>query len=684
MGDRLDALAGGSDVLDTERAFAAVLRSPGAFQEPRMLLDAACEAYAATAASVVASPAGAERCSVLERCGVSIEGLALRAFAALEKQRSRAHLAATGELASLCTLLQEADVAYSGMCSALARVHAGCDAPAAAEASAAGRAYATALRRRGDLARYAAERGAGRTDAGELYAAALNVWPSDGHTRNLSAVAFLSRGEELCAAHSFLRALASRRPFPAARGNALPLLVAASSRTLSRRGEDAEGDADAVARVAETAVLAALAPLLASPARRAQALASSAAALAAFRALGPCPAAAARCLASAVAVAHSLSEHQAAALALTLCAGLASAAFQAAATPGAQLGAATSLACDWLASCHAQLSASLPRASMLILQASLADLLNCPAVRALAEAGRGRPQLTQEALPDDWEMRGFAPLRHAHALRLFHGEPCEEAHVARAQRLVWLGAWAATPRVGVLSYSHVTGRYSPFGDDNAASRQMASLGLTPTDGDVGETREEEEEELGEAAAAALQSRRSRHAPLRRVPSAGDFLHASSCGPRRIILDVLNVGRRFALGKRFSVHGAAIAVHFWRARGHRVTAFIPVFYLRGGGSGEGRHPVEDAAQLQAWVSEGLLVPTPAGDYDDLYCYQHARTTGAYIVSNDRFADLLERERDQERQETERWLRAHTISFAFVDDAFLPNPGFQFEAEVGAEG
>ena len=148
--------------------------------------------------------------------------------------------------------------------------------------------------------------------------------------------------------------------------------------------------------------------------------------------------------------------------------------------------------------------------------------------------------------------------------------------------------------------------------------------------------------------------------------------------------MLNVGRRFALGKRFSVHGAAIAVHFWRARGHRVTAFIPVFYLRGGGSGEGRHPVEDAAQLQAWVSEGLLVPTPAGDYDDLYCYQHARTTGAYIVSNDRFADLLERERDQERQETERWLRAHTISFAFVDDAFLPNPGFQFEAEVGAEG
>ena len=37
----------------------------------------------------------------------------------------------------------------------------------------------------------------------------------------------------------------------------------------------------------------------------------------------------------------------------------------------------------------------------------------------------------------------------------------------------------------------------------------------------------------------------------------------------------------------------------------------------------------------------MVKTPAQDYDDSYCIQYARTNNAFIVTNDKYRDYLQK-------------------------------------------
>jgi len=37
--------------------------------------------------------------------------------------------------------------------------------------------------------------------------------------------------------------------------------------------------------------------------------------------------------------------------------------------------------------------------------------------------------------------------------------------------------------------------------------------------------------------------------------------------------------------------------------------------------------------------GVMIKTPAQDYDDSYCIYYARRTNAFIVTNDKFRDYL---------------------------------------------
>lgn len=39
--------------------------------------------------------------------------------------------------------------------------------------------------------------------------------------------------------------------------------------------------------------------------------------------------------------------------------------------------------------------------------------------------------------------------------------------------------------------------------------------------------------------------------------------------------------------------------------------------------------------------GHLIKTPTQDYDDSYCLEYARRQNAYIVSNDKFRDYLQK-------------------------------------------
>ena len=42
-----------------------------------------------------------------------------------------------------------------------------------------------------------------------------------------------------------------------------------------------------------------------------------------------------------------------------------------------------------------------------------------------------------------------------------------------------------------------------------------------------------------------------------------------------------------------------------------------------------------------AEEGIMVKTPAQDYDDSYCIQYARQCDAFIVTNDKFRDYLKK-------------------------------------------
>lgn len=71
-----------------------------------------------------------------------------------------------------------------------------------------------------------------------------------------------------------------------------------------------------------------------------------------------------------------------------------------------------------------------------------------------------------------------------------------------------------------------------------------------------------------------------------------------------------------------------------------------------------------------ADEGVMVQTPAQDYDDSYCLDYARRQNAYIVSNDKFRDFLSKielnpgqNKAEQLRAAKSWLQTHTVSFAF---------------------
>lgn len=71
---------------------------------------------------------------------------------------------------------------------------------------------------------------------------------------------------------------------------------------------------------------------------------------------------------------------------------------------------------------------------------------------------------------------------------------------------------------------------------------------------------------------------------------------------------------------------------------------------------------------------LIIKTPPQDYDDSYCIQYAKKKqNAFIVSNDKFRDYIQKQEGTPQKNRERkWLKEHCISYTFNGDEFLPNP------------
>lgn len=157
----------------------------------------------------------------------------------------------------------------------------------------------------------------------------------------------------------------------------------------------------------------------------------------------------------------------------------------------------------------------------------------------------------------------------------------------------------------------------------------------------------------------------------------------------IVIDGPNVAMRHGMGKKFSSIGVRLAIDYFRALQHRVVAFIPDYMLQDVEEQEARRSqkrllnpevstVPDNVELlRELVQQGVLIPTPPQDYDDSYCIQYAGLHDGCVVTNDLFRDHVENmEGPRERKEAMRvWLKAHQISFTWVQNEFLPNPNFR---------
>eukprot|EP00808_Paulinella_micropora_P018302 g10239.t1 len=154
----------------------------------------------------------------------------------------------------------------------------------------------------------------------------------------------------------------------------------------------------------------------------------------------------------------------------------------------------------------------------------------------------------------------------------------------------------------------------------------------------------------------------------------------------VILDAPNIAMRHGNHKVFSTAGVQLAIEWYQRMGHPVLAFTPAFHLdydyvsrrkreeNIGMSVRATKMPDNISLLLSLRDEGLLVATPAQDYDDSYCIEYAMRHGGYIVSNDRYRDHVEGVEPSRRAAVRAWLKTHLITFAFVKDEFLPNPDF----------
>lgn len=127
-------------------------------------------------------------------------------------------------------------------------------------------------------------------------------------------------------------------------------------------------------------------------------------------------------------------------------------------------------------------------------------------------------------------------------------------------------------------------------------------------------------------------------------------------------------------------------------GHKVIAFLPEYLFDFGQVNQNKKLQsmglkqtkasklpDSVAVLQKLADQGVMVKTPSQDYDDSYCISYARNENAFIVTNDKFRDYIQKLQVKPSMNTadaikreKAWLKQHTISFAFNGDQFLPNP------------
>ena len=137
---------------------------------------------------------------------------------------------------------------------------------------------------------------------------------------------------------------------------------------------------------------------------------------------------------------------------------------------------------------------------------------------------------------------------------------------------------------------------------------------------------------------------------------------------------------------FSVKGIQIVVEYFKKNGHEVVCFLPDYLFNyeeinkkkrlnamNMKETKAAQIPDNIALLHKLADLGIVIKTPPQDYDDSYCIQHAKAKNAFIVTNDKFRDFVDKQVGTPLKVKERkWIKDKSISFTFYTDSFMPNP------------
>tara|TARA_B100000315_G_scaffold119960_1_gene109897 strand:+ start:5236 stop:6477 length:1242 start_codon:yes stop_codon:yes gene_type:complete len=141
----------------------------------------------------------------------------------------------------------------------------------------------------------------------------------------------------------------------------------------------------------------------------------------------------------------------------------------------------------------------------------------------------------------------------------------------------------------------------------------------------------------------------------------------------IVIDGPNVGMSHSVNKwPASARGIAAVVLHYADLGYDVHAFVPRHFLNDKG---GKRGVDDASILRNLRAKGLVASVPSQDHDDDYWLQFAWQKDAYVVTNDRMKDHVEKYPGDDSEAFFKWRDERVISYTFVGDDYFPNPTFK---------
>lgn len=88
-------------------------------------------------------------------------------------------------------------------------------------------------------------------------------------------------------------------------------------------------------------------------------------------------------------------------------------------------------------------------------------------------------------------------------------------------------------------------------------------------------------------------------------------------------------------------------------------------------------------LHKLEKKGLIIRTPPQDYDDSYCIRYAKQKNAYMVTNDKFRDYINKFEGKEKVNERKWIQQHSVSYTFHKDEFIANPDSQLYSDCQME-